>query len=103
MAIRPSILALLAGLLLAACARENQDATTVPAIATTSPVEATTASPADRKAFAALIAPVAKDKTLGGVATFKLLASREEHGPLVESRVPLKDYPRVVALLHARR
>jgi hypothetical protein len=51
MAIRPSILALLVGLLLAGCARENQDATTVPAIAATSPVEATAASPADRKAY----------------------------------------------------
>ncbi|MBK8696109.1 MAG: hypothetical protein IPN17_28560 [Deltaproteobacteria bacterium] len=30
-------------------------------------------------------------------------APREEHGPLVESRVPLKDYPRVATLLHARR
>jgi len=71
--------------------------------ATKKPARGFSTTPADRKAFAALIAPVAKDKTLGGVATFKLLASREEHGPLVESRVPLKDYPRVVALLHARR
>ncbi len=71
--------------------------------ATNEPARGFSTTPADRKTFAALIAPVAKDKTLGGVATFKLLASREEHGPLVESRVPLKDYPRVVALLHTRR
>ncbi len=62
-----------------------------------------TTTPADRKAFAALIAPIAKDKALRGVATFKLIASRGEQGPLVESRVPLEDHPRVATLLHARR
>gem|GEM_PF-5990801 len=60
-------------------------------------------SPADRKAFAALIAPVVKDKTLRGAATFKLIASRGEQGPLVESRVPRKDLQRVAGLLHKGR
>lgn len=62
-----------------------------------------TTTPADRKAFAALIAPIAKDKALRGVATFKLIASRGEHGPLVESRVPLREFERAAALLVKRR
>jgi hypothetical protein len=62
-----------------------------------------TTTPADRKAFAALIAPIAKDKALRGVASFKLIASRGEHGPLVESRVPLREFERAAALLLKRR
>ena len=58
---------------------------------------------AERKAFAALVAPVTKRASLRGVATFKLVASRGEHGPLVESRIPLRDFERVTALLHQRR
>jgi len=44
-----------------------------------------------------------KDKTLRGAATFKLIASRGEQGPLVESRVPRKDLQRVAGLLHKGR
>lgn len=71
--------------------------------ATTKPARGFTTTPADRKTFAALIAPVMKDKALRNTATFKLIASRGEQGPLVESRVPLKDVPRMVALLHKGR
>jgi hypothetical protein len=67
------------------------------------PVKGFTTTPAERKAFAALVAPVVKDKALRGVATFKLLASREEHGPLVESRIPLKEFARAMGLLRPRR
>lgn len=62
-----------------------------------------TTTPADRKAFAALVAPVTKDKALRAATSFKLIASREEHGPLVESRVPLRDFQRVMGLLAKRR
>jgi hypothetical protein len=62
-----------------------------------------TTTPAERKAFNALVAPVTKHKTLRGVATFKLVASRGAHGPLVESRIPLSEFERVTALLHQRR
>jgi hypothetical protein len=65
--------------------------------------EGFTTTPAERKAFAALVAPVTKRASLRGVATFKLVASRGEHGPLVESRIPLRDFERVTALLHQRR
>ena len=73
------------------------------ALAKKKPTKGFTTTPADRKAFAALIAPVVKDKSLGGAATFKLIASRGEQGPLVESRVPLKDLQRVAGLLHKGR
>lgn len=62
-----------------------------------------TTSPEDREAFAALVAPVTKDRSLRAKVTFKLVASRKAHGPLVESRIPLREFEAVVARLLKRR
>ncbi len=62
-----------------------------------------TTTPEQRAAFDALIEPVSRAKALRGLVSFKLVASRKAHGPLVESRVPLRDFAAVAKLLAKRR
>lgn len=54
---------------------------------------------AQREMLKGLVATVTRDKSLAAITSFRLVASRKAHGPLVESRIPLKEFARVVALL----
>jgi hypothetical protein len=64
--------------------------------------EGFTTTPAQRATFAALTTGVQKDRALRGLATFKLIASRAAHGPIVEARIALAHFASVVRRLAAR-
>ncbi|MBI5518417.1 MAG: hypothetical protein HY909_31890 [Deltaproteobacteria bacterium] len=58
-----------------------------------------TTTPEERAAFAEAIAPVERDRGLRAATTFRLVASRKGHGPVVEVRIPLRMFDAAVRLL----